>query len=57
MILNLPDQQIGQIVNILATRPYAEVFELINEIQRQAALSQRPGLQPVPEQTPTPAAG
>ena len=37
MTLDFTDQQIGYIVNALAQRPYGEVFELMQEIQRQAA--------------------
>jgi hypothetical protein len=53
MTLEFTDQQIQYIVNALAARPYAEVFELMNDIQRQAAQARQPQLQAV---HPTPAA-
>ncbi len=50
MKLDLPDQQIAQVLNILAQRPYAEVYEIINMIQVQAANQPpRTGPQLVPE--------
>ena len=51
MHLTISDQQASLIVNILAQRPYAEVFELIAEIQAQA-IQQRAGqVNPEPVQT------
>jgi hypothetical protein len=37
MKFEFTDTQINQIVQTLAQRPYAEVFDLMNHIQRQAA--------------------
>jgi hypothetical protein len=53
MTLEFNDQQIQYIVNALAARPYAEVFELMNDIQRQAAQARQPQLQAVHPNTPT----
>ncbi len=45
------DAQINQIVQTLAQRPYAEVFDLMNNIQRQVVQQQQPtGPQLVPPQ-------
>ena len=46
MNFTFSDNEIQQIVNTLAQRPYGEVFELMNNIQRQAAqaATQRPQL-------------
>jgi hypothetical protein len=55
MNFTFTDNEIQQIVNTLAQRPYGEVFELMNNIQRQAALARQPQLQSVPE--PQTAAG
>ena len=41
MTLDFTDQQISYIVNALAQRPYGEVFELMQDIQRQAAAQQQ----------------
>jgi hypothetical protein len=51
MTFDFNDQQINLIVNTLAQRPYAEVFELMANIQRQAA-NQQPhtGPQLVPQE-------
>lgn len=57
MKFDFKDHQINQIVQTLAQRPYGEVFELINDIQRQAAQQQpQTGPQLVP-MTPPPAEG
>jgi len=45
MKFEFTDTQINQIVQTLAQRPYAEVFDLLNHIQRQAAQQQQPGPQ------------
>jgi hypothetical protein len=50
MTLDFDDTQIQLIVNVLAQRPYGEVFELMNHIQRQVAAAQQQKLQAVPAQ-------
>jgi hypothetical protein len=47
MKFDFTDNEIQQIVNTLAQRPYGEVFELMNNIQRQAAQAKQPQLQEV----------
>jgi hypothetical protein len=51
MNFTFTDNEIQQIVNTLAQRPYGEVFELMNNIQRQAAQQKQPALQSVPGPT------
>jgi hypothetical protein len=51
MTFDFDDAQIQYIVNTLAQRPYAEVFELMGNIQRQAATAQQQKLQAVPSPT------
>jgi hypothetical protein len=49
MNFEFDEQQIQYVVNTLAQRPYAEVFDLMNNIQRQAAQQrQQPRVQAVP---------
>jgi hypothetical protein len=50
MNFTFTDNEIQQIVNTLAQRPYGEVFELMNNIQRQAAQQKQPQLQAVESQ-------
>ena len=45
MTFDFTDQEIQYLVNTLAQRPYAEVFELMNNIQRQAAQHKQPAPQ------------
>jgi hypothetical protein len=42
MTLEFTEQQVAQIMQTLAQRPYAEVFDLIATIQRQAQAQQQP---------------
>ena len=51
MTFTFDEQQIQHIVNVLAQRPFAEVHELMNNIQRQAAQQQQAQLQAVPART------
>ena len=44
MNFEFTDTQINQIVQTLAQRPYAEVFDLLAHIQRQAVQQQKPQL-------------
>jgi hypothetical protein len=53
MTFEFTEQQVAQIMQTLAQRPYGEVFDLIATIQRQAQQQaqqggQAPRLQPVP---------
>jgi len=52
MTFEFTEQQVAQIMQTLAQRPYGEVFDLIATIQRQvqqqAQGGQAPRLQPVP---------
>jgi len=48
MKFEFSEQQIQQIVNILAGRPYGEVYDLINNIQQQASQQPKPTLAAVP---------
>jgi hypothetical protein len=57
MNFTFTDNEIQQIVNTLAQRPYGEVFELMNNIQRQAAQQKQPALQAVPGPTQQELAG
>lgn len=50
MKFEFTDPQINQIVQTLAQRPYAEVFDLIQLIQRQAAQQLQSGPQLVSPQ-------
>jgi hypothetical protein len=47
MTFEFDDQQINMIVNALAQRPYAEVYEMMNNIQRQVMSAKQPQLQAV----------
>ena len=49
MNFEFDDQQINMIVNALAQRPYAEVYEMMNNIQRQVMSAKQPQLQAVQE--------
>jgi hypothetical protein len=53
MKFDFTDAEIQQIVNTLAQRPYGEVFELMNNIQRQAAQQKQPQLQAVQPEAQT----
>jgi hypothetical protein len=50
MKIEFTDNEIQLVVNVLAQRPYAEVFELMANIQRQAAQQKQPQLQAVESQ-------
>ncbi len=49
MTLEFDDTQLQYLVNTLAQRPYGEVYELINSIQRQVAQARQPQPQLVQE--------
>ncbi len=51
MTIDFDDNQLQYIVNTLAQRPYGEVFELMNSIQRQVAQARSPQPQLVPGPT------
>ncbi|HEY6509743.1 MAG TPA: hypothetical protein VIY56_17090 [Vicinamibacterales bacterium] len=51
MNFTFTDEEIQLIVNVLAQRPYGEVFNLMNNIQRQAAQQKQPQPQLVPGPT------
>ena len=50
MTFDFTDQQINLIVNVLAQRPFAEVHELMANIQQQAANQPAARPQLVPQQ-------
>lgn len=52
MKFDFTDQQINHIVQVLSQRPYSEVFELMNNIQRQAIMQSQPGPQLVSPAAP-----
>ena len=47
MTLTLEDNHVQTIVNALAARPYAEVYEVMASLQRQVVQQQQPQLQAV----------
>jgi hypothetical protein len=53
MTIDFDDNQLQYLVNTLAQRPYGEVFEIINSIQRQVAQARQPQLQAVQPPGPT----
>ncbi len=57
MTIDFDDTQLQYLVNTLATRPYGEVFELMNSIQRQVAQARQPAPQLVPGPTQQELAG
>ena len=50
MTLTLEDNHVQTIVNALAARPYAEVYEVMASLQRQVVQQQQPPLQAVDSQ-------
>lgn len=52
MNFHFEQAQIEQILNILALRPYNEVFQIINNIQQQAAQQMREASAPRTSELP-----
>ena len=49
MILQLPAETVNQIMGYLVTRPYQEVFQLIQAVQDTAKPLAAPEAEPAPE--------